>query len=587
MFFSKRYLYIFFRKIPVTNDSNIPPIPQEATNVPKDTAIESMKISEDYKDQALELIKSLVSGNKSDPEKVELKAFEGEILHFQAENMLNVITNKSNRQVPGQISGAVKVDNEVAANEAMNKAYLTLADDKDMEKQIRDVILNRPDKGFAVDNVVIPLTFWKKEFVVTEPCQGCKATGSVTCLPCSGKGLSTCPRCHGTALVSCTQCNGAQMVAGPNGQNIQCPICHGRGKTGCNLCGQSGRIQCKTCGSQGTTTCPSCQGNAWGSVIHTVELQIRTEFDYPKNKLPEKVVALIEKYGEKINEFATINIAQDKVSVVNLDDEEKAKQQEIADKRNDLRIAVLYEVILPYGHIEYDIDGKSYYTFLFGNKATLTHVSPFLDDLIKNGIRKLQDAAENRGDVHENLKMAGEYRTVKEGIIFAASNSLKKAKAKLKKANSLGLSNNAMNEIISYSDRSLKNITKKPRMIGLGISALLNFALLGIYFLTPLRDNIVGNIDNSGLRAIIDAVMFLGFMYIGVMAIQITAESAIKKTMAMLLPGGIKTSTPRLGNIAYWNILACISVFFIVIELSRHLSFANSPEWYLSLLAMI
>ncbi len=571
----------------MTYDSNIPPSPSEIPKAPKDTAIQSMKISEDYKDQALELIKSLVKGNKFDPEKVILKAFEGEILHFQAENMLNVISKKSNRQVPGKVSGAIKVDNEIAADDAMNRAYLTLADDKDMERQIRNIILNRPDKGFAIDNVVIPVNFWKKEYVVTEPCHGCRATGSVTCLPCSGKGISPCSRCHGTAYISCSHCNGAQMVAGPNGQNIQCPICHGRGKTGCNLCGQSGRIQCRTCGSKGTTACPNCQGNAWNSVIHTIELQIRTQFDYPRKRLPEKVVALIEQYGDKISEYATIKIAQDNVSVVNPDDEEKARQQEIADKRKNIRIPVLYEVILPYGHIEYDIDGKSYYTFLFGNKATLTHVSPFIDDLIKNGIRKLKDAAENRGDVHENLKMAGEYRTVKEGIVFVASNSLKKAKVKLKKANSLGLSNTAINEIISYSDRALKNITKKPRMIGLGISAAVNLLLLGVYFLTPLRENIIGNISNNNLHALIDIVMFLGFMYIGIMAIQITAESAIKKTMAMLLPGGIKTAPPKLGNSAYWNIATCVAIFFSIIELTRHLNFAKTPEWYLSLINMI
>lgn len=571
----------------MNKDSNIPPIPPETISTPKDAVIRSMKISENYKDKALDLIKSLVSGNKFNPEKVELKAFEGEVLHFQAENMLNIVSKKSQRQVGGKVSGAVKVDNEIAAHEAMDKAYLALDDDKDMERQIRDVILNRPDKGFAVDNIVIPLNFWKKEFVVTVPCPGCKATGKVTCLPCGGKGISPCPRCHGTTYISCTHCNGAQMVRGPNGQNMQCPICHGRGKTTCNLCGQSGQIQCKTCGRRGTTPCPNCQGNAWSSTIYTIELQIRTKFDYPKNKLPDKVVALIGKYGDKISEDATINIAQNSSSVVNIDDQEKTRQQEIADKRKDIRIPVLYEVILPYGHIEYDIGGKSYYTFLFGKKAKLTHVSPFIDDLIKNGIRKLQDAAENRGDVHENLKMAGEYRTVKEGIIFTASSSFKKAKAKLKKANSLGLSDSAINEIITYSDKAFKNITKKPRIIGLGISAIINLVLLGLYFLTPLRNNIISNISNSELHIIIDVAMFLGFIYIGVMVIQITAESAIKKTMIMLIPSGIKTAPPKLGNIKYWNIGACFIIFFAIIESTRYIDSISSPDWYLRLLNLI
>ena len=572
----------------MTDETEIPPIPPMEEEPPQslDTAIETMKISEDYKEQALEHIKSLVKGNQCDPESVTLEEFEGEILHFQAENMLNIITKMSNKRVPGLVQGATKVDNEIAAKEAMTKAYLTLADDKNMEKQIRDVILNRPDKGFALDNEVIALPFWKKEFVVPEPCQTCKTTGNVTCLPCSGKGITPCPQCQGSAMSHCTHCNGAQMINGPNGQRIQCPICHGRGKIGCNGCGQSGRIQCKTCRSRGTTVCPNCQGNAWSSVIHTVEIQVRTQFDYPRDKLPEKVVALIERYDNKIKEFAEIKIAEDQESVVNLDDEEKQRQQEVADKRKDIRFPILYEVILPYGHIEYAINGKSYYTFLFGNQASLEHVSPFIDDLIKNGVRKLHDAAELRGDVHENLKMAGEYRTVKEGIVFTASHSLKKARAKLKQANMLGLSDNALNEIILLSDRALKNITKKPRLMGLGFSALLNIALFGAYFLTPIRDKVVGHLPNANLQGLIDGIVFLVAMYIGVMIIQMTANSAIKKTMAMLLPGGIKTAPPKLGQIAYWNAVMCLAIFVGILFGAPYLG-VDSPKWLQQLMSMI
>lgn len=572
----------------MTDNSEIPPIPPpiEAQEPEQslDTAIERVKISDEYKDHALKQIKSLVKGNQCDPESVILEEFEGEILHFQAETMLNIMTKLTNNRVVGRAQGIVKVDNEIAAKEAMTKAYLTLHKDKDMEKQIRDTFLNRPDRGFAVDGVVVPLPFWKKEFAVQEPCQTCKTTGNVTCLPCGGKGVSPCPRCHGTAMTHCSHCNGAQMVTGQNGQRIQCPICHGRGKIGCNLCAQSGRAQCKTCRSRGTTVCPNCQGNAWSSMIHTVEIQARTAFDYPRDKLPNKVVAMIEKYGDKIKEYAEIKVAQDHVSVVNHDDEEKAKEQELADKRQDLRIPILFEVILPYGHLEYIINDKSYYTFLFGNQASLEHVSPFIDDLIKNGVRKLHDAAELRGDVHENLKMAGEYRTVKEGIVFTATGSVKKAKDKLKQANMLGLSDSKIDEIITLSDRALKNITKKPRMVGLGISALVNLVIFGIYFLTPLRDGLIGHAPNTILHAFVDGIVLLATMYIGVMAIQMTAESAIKKTMAMLLPGGIKTAPPKLGQVAYWNIVLSLAIFIGVVAISPQTG--TAPSWYMQLLSM-
>tara|TARA_R110002095_G_scaffold196979_2_gene175923 strand:- start:1147 stop:2874 length:1728 start_codon:yes stop_codon:yes gene_type:complete len=573
-------------KTPVTNDTEMPPPPPTEPSQPQDTVIERIKISDDYKEEALKQIKSLVTGNKCDPESVTLEEFEGEVLHFQAENMLNIVKKVSHRNMPGRVEGAKKVDNELAARDAMSKAYLTLTDDKDMERKIRDTVLGRPDQGFAVDNVVMPLPFWKKEFVVIEPCLTCKSSGNVTCLPCSGKGLSLCPRCRGSAHTHCAHCNGAQMVAAQNGQRIQCPICHGRGKVGCNGCNQTGRIQCKTCRSRGTTTCPNCQGNAWSSVIHTLELQVRTAFDYPREKLPEKVVALIEEHGHKIKEFAEIRIAEDQESVVNREDGEKARQHEVADKRKDIRFPLLYEVILPYGHIEYGINGKSYYTFLFGNKAALAHVSPFLDDLTKNGVRKLQDAAELRGDVYENLKMAGEYRSVKEGIIFTASLPLSKARQKLKHANPLGLSDDAIKNIIALSDRALKNITKKPRIMGLGIAAALNAAVFGAYFLTPVRGAIIGKIANTSLHGVIDGLILFAMMYVGVMTIQMTADSAVKKTMAMLLPGGIKTAPPKLGLITYGNVGVCLAVFAAIVALTPSIG-ASAPSWYTYLLNMI
>ena len=274
----------------MNNHTETPPQPQ-------DTIIRRIEISQSYKDQALEQVKALVKGNKCDPNSIELKEFEGEVLHFQAENMLTLVKKVSHTKVPGRLETAIKVDNEIAANDAMTKAYLTLADDQNTERMIRDKLLKRDDKGFGVHDIFIPIPSLKKEFVVFEPCHTCKTTGSVTCLPCSGKGAMPCPRCKGTGMGHCTHCNGAQMINGPNNKKIQCPVCHGRGRTTCLGCNQSGRAQCKTCASRGATPCPNCQGNAWSSILYTLDIQVRTDFDYPKDKLPEKVTNLIDQYG--------------------------------------------------------------------------------------------------------------------------------------------------------------------------------------------------------------------------------------------------------------------------------------------------
>lgn len=546
------------------------------TNTPQDTEILTLALSEEYKENAMEKVRDMVKGNKFNPEDVKLEKFEGEILHFQAETMLTILTKVSHRQVGGRLQGPMQVSNEPAAKEAMNNEYITLSNDTNMEKTIREVILNRDDQGFALDDNIIPLPFWKKEFVTHDPCQTCKATGSIRCHPCAGKGVDQCPRCNGSGVGHCGHCNGAQMIQGPNGNQVQCPICSGRGHISCTTCNQSGRIQCTTCRSKGVTSCPNCKGNAWVSTVYTQEIEAKTAFDYPRDRLPEKVVALIEKHGVKIREHAKITISETSISSVNFDDKEKEKQAD-EDNKNNYRIPVIYEVFLPYGHMEYNINGQSYYTFLFGTQERLIHVSPFLDDLIKNGLRKLLDAAEQRGNVGDNLTQAAEYRTIKEGIFYTTKHSLGKAKALLKKSNSLGLSDNTAKDIIKHTDQALKNITKKPRLTGLILSAILNLTLFCIYFLSPLRTMLTSQVENQTLHLVFDILTLFGVLYLGIVTIQMMSASAIKQIIKRI--GIKKTAPPKLGNTLYQTIALSIVSFIIALQLSKTFDL-YTPLWY-------
>lgn len=550
------------------------------THIPEDTKIHSLSIDHAYKDEALETVRNLVRGNKYNPDHVKLEKFEGEVLQFKAENMLTVLRKDLHKKVSGRTEGPIVVDNETALKEAMTKAYLALHTDRDLERRIRDIVLKRDDKGFGIDKLIIPLPFWKKEYVIYEPCLTCHTQGSTKCIPCSGKGTELCTRCNGSGMSACNHCRGAQMVQAQNGQKIQCPVCNGQGRTSCAGCNQTGKIQCKICRGKGITTCPNCNGNAWVSEIHTMEIEVRTAFDYPRKRLPDKIVLMIEKYGAKIKEHAKIVIDDMDVSVVNADDEEKAKNLAVSDQRKDLRIPIIYDVSIPYAHIEYNISGKSYYTFLFGTQKQLSHVSPFLDDLLKNGIRKLQDAAENRGDVIENLKQAVEYKTVKQGIFYAARHSVSKAQKALKQSNLMGLSDQAIKDIISHSDRALKNITKKPRLIATIFAAFLHTVLLGGFFLTPLRGIIASLLPNTQIEMGIDLGMLFLTLYIGVLIIQSLSQNALYKALSEITSGKItKAVPPKLGKTGYWNAGTAFIIFIVALELSNSVTM-NAPHWY-------
>lgn len=552
----------------------------ETETPPSDAVTHKIKVSEAYKDTALEKVRAMVRGNQFDPDDVVIESFDGEVLHFQAETVLEVYTKVTEKTVPGQVTTAIRVKDDVAAKEEMAKAYALIGESPDMARRIRKAVTERDDQGFALDKEVISLAFGQKEFVIFDPCQTCKATGTVTCMKCHGKGYEVCPRCSGSGMESCRHCNGAGTVPGPNGQNIPCPVCHGQGRVSCSLCQQQGRISCKTCAGRGVTTCPNCDGHAWISRLFIQELNIRTAFDYPKARLPDKIVAMIDKHGAKIREHAEIKISDVAQSSVNVDDAEKQKQAEMAEKRHDIRLPVVYEVVLPYGHVEYGIGGKSYYTFLFGTQGRLTHVSPFLDDLVKEGVRKLKNAMDGRGDVVRNIVEACEYRTLKEGVYYAARYSVGKARQMLKKSNRLGLSDVMNERIIKTADAALKNITKKPRYMGLGYAFVVQALLTCGYFLTPVRAMFLRFIPNINMHQYLDIGIIFACMMLGVVLIQYCAQSAMNRVMSRIMEGNnVRLPMPKLGEVGYIHAGLSFIVMIGVLEYLR--LFGGGPvSWY-------
>ncbi|MBI1300511.1 MAG: hypothetical protein GC137_02535 [Alphaproteobacteria bacterium] len=308
-----------------------------------------------------------------------------------------------------------------------------------------------------------------------------------------------------------------------------------------------------------------------------VRLKGKTAFDYPKDRLPDKIVAMIERHGVKIREHAEIDVSTNDESVVNIKDEEKLKHEQQANYRGDFRVPVIYNVSIPNAHIEFEIKGKSYYTFLFGTQGRLTHVSNFIDDLIKEGLRKLDDAVERRGDVTQNLIHAAKYRTIRQGIQASASKTSGRAKMMLKKANRLGLSDEMIDEIVKKADKALKVVTHKPRQIGVAVASLFQVGLYALYFLSPLRAQLVTKFPAMQMQMALDGIiLFFGFLF-GYIAVQVVAQSAMNRIMRSI--GIEKKIAAKLGNAFQW--LAGLSVvsFLAIVELTRHIG-AETPVWY-------
>lgn len=562
---------------PVSHETSQPSAPANAR-------IHKLKINDTYKDEALAQVKRAVDGNNYDPAMVKLLRFEGEVLQFEAITRTDILLKISRKTIPGRNESATKVNNEAAAREAIDKEYAKLFMDTDFERKVRDMMINRDDKGFSQDGVFMPIPSWHKEFVVLEPCTTCKTTGNVMCQKCVGKGFEPCVTCHSSGRRPCPQCRGQQQIAGSQGQKILCPTCSGRGRISCDPCRQTGRIKCITCRSRGTTQCPVCQGLAWTSQMYIADIEAKMNFEYPKDELPDKIVALLEKDGIKIRDHADIHILDAvQIPLNQQKTAEETPENKQEQKNNVLRLPLFYTVFLPYGHAEFEIAGKSYYTFIFGKNGLLTHVSPFLDDLLKDGMRKLRDAAEGRGQILSNLKNACTYRTIREALSLSLRYSDNRAMKKLKNASAFGLSSKSIKEIILTISKSLEKLTRTVRITGLIVSVLSISILYGLYFGTHIRTLFIQHLSQKTMHALPDmATLGLG-IFIGMMLIQAIIAAKIKGDLRQISEElGTQAGQVRLGNIAFWNAGLLCLLYIGIIEICRSYGL-ETPYWYAKL----
>lgn len=444
-------------------------------------AITKIPVDPALKEVARQKICAAVEGNKFDPKDVTVHAFEGELLRFTAETVLEIRTKTAEKRQGGKVSGPIAVDNTIALKEAITKEYLKIVESRDMARDIRDMVLKRDDQGFAQENIVMPLNFWKKDFVIYEACQTCRSSGKTQCQKCFGLGWEVCPQCRKRGMIQCSTCGGGQFVATPDGGRKSCPGCHGKGEVPCPLCQRRGEIQCRTCKTKGATQCPVCNGHGWVSNLHMVTADLRMKFDYDREVVPDKVQALMQRLGPKLKEHAKIEVSQ--------------LQEHIDENIAQKKISIHYNVELPYGHIEFALGRETFYAFLFGTQAKLTYVSSFLDKVIANGTRKLKDSADSRGNVLSNLSVAGEYKTVRHAVLATSRFNKAKAAKTLLKQNPLGLSKEIVQTLINDSSRALKNVTRTARGTAFGLGLFSGAGILWAYYFLPLRPQITALVD--------------------------------------------------------------------------------------------
>lgn len=536
----------------------------------------------EYATPALEEIRTAVRGNGLNRRLVTVKTIDGKVAEFDARVSMSLSVRTMEKTVGGKRTEGEKVDGPQGLREAMERDRLKILNTPDITAKIRAKMTERKDKGFGTRNEIVKLPFLTKEYIQHQACRSCNAQGELKCQRCHGKGFEVCPKCNGQSMEICPQCRGAQLIYMGNGK-VPCPKCNGQGRTPCMMCHQTRKISCSVCRSKGSTHCQNCNGLGWHSYITTSEVDVICTFDFDRQKVPEKLLRTVETRAREVPLYAEIKALPPELPQPPREGQNQNPNQSENEKKISSDIILLrYHVNLPYAETEFML-GKtsSIHAFLLGRRAEIAEAPAFLETLLKEGMQALKEAGDGKGNVAAKIQRAGAYRTIRQAIIAAAKYPRGKAFKLVKRNSPLGIGDAAIKNLIINADRSLKNITAKPRLHGMIAGLAAAFVLYLVYMMGGLREAFTESLPNTLYHIPIDGAVIGAGMVFALLAIQFFGASAIKKALGKLLPEDQKHMVmTKAGHNGPWSALLCVLFFLIAAEIGVQYNGAP-PDWYM------
>lgn len=507
-------------------------------------------------------------GNGINPDSIKIKELTGQVAEFAASTSLIVRQRTMERVVGGKKPGGERVEGPQGLKDALERERQRILSSADISAKIKNLMLERKDKGFGTRNEIIKLPFLTKDYVHYQGCKNCNAQGQIKCQRCVGKGYETCPRCNGQSMEICSQCRGAQLIFNGN-TKVPCPKCNGQGRTPCAMCNQTRKIPCSACRTKGAMQCQTCNGQAWHSYITTAEIDVLASFSYDRQAVPQRLISILETRAKDIPLYGDVTVV---FTQADAQAQEALKPDEILLK---------YRVDIPFAEAQISLGKEKIIpAFLLGRTAEIADIPNFLDTLLKPGMDILQEAAEGRGNVARKIHRAARYRTIRQAIAASAKYSNVKAARYLEKNTPLGLSKNVIRTLVVDADRAIKNITAKPRRNGVIAGNIFAALLFLIYMGTGLRGLAIQYIPEGAARIALDGFVLGTGMFIAILTIQLFSSRAVRKALGKLLPANHKDSfMPQSGYNGLWSALLCLAMFLIACEISAHLQ-GSPPEWY-------
>lgn len=306
------------------------------------------------------------------------------------------------------------------------------------------------------------------------------------------------------------------------------------------------------------------------SHITHLSAQGLTYFEFDRSPLPPAVANLVDKEAPALVVNGHIQVSS-----------------EAADAKNGA-LGLSYEMLFPYGEIIFSLRKKRLKAHLFGYKARLLDLPPFLNSLIAPGLRELEAAAVGQGNVAGKIKKASRYRLLGLALVNAAQSSTRKTTNILRQKYPIGLKKGTLTKITDDAARATAHITRKPRYYGLAAGLVLTGLLYALYYLGPVQGLLAPYIPNKNLSAAMDGMLVVIGCVLTTFSIQMSARKALRDAIGHLVPDPQrKKLVPRTHSSRWIGYAGSVALYFIVIEVAAHVEGAAPPVWYGALRNML
>lgn len=535
------------------NDSNI------AEQTP---AFPPIGKSSELPQKALSRLRKISDGNGLAPDKITLKDFQGFIYNFDAEIDIRLLLQTANHSEAGNTKGDQKFNTQQELQNHLSSYQDTLLTSPDSYEVVRKIFMERDDRGIGLSKEKVKVPSFQKRYVVPEPCSPCRQRGRIECHKCHGHKIVDCQTCHGQGHIHCHQCRGNRTVPGPDGKPRPCPTCASTGQVNCTYCRGQRHVTCELCNGKGDTKCTQCNGHGVHSHVTVVNVEAIADSRFnAADTVPETVIRQAEKLGPRL-------VGKHHAKAI------PAKRDENTQKSETQQIELHYDISLPYGDIVFDINGQEEPARLFGQKAQIIGLNPFLEDHISPLLSKLKGQTVTRKAALSHLSDIWDYKIFKEALNLSAQTRQSVVYKKLLSKYALALKPTTLQDVVKNADNLLNSATSAPRKNGLIVSSLIFTALFALWFLGPLQDiskqALAGTISSDTLLSGLDFLpLLLSALIISPVTQAISVQLLSSQLSGVVPEQHIATLKKRLGKTNYLAIgivIALFAAFYVPIE---------------------